>query len=100
MTFHEPMELPDDLDASPSENEPVGIQRQRVEKLTDEMQETLIQVVRATDGWEIHSLMHRGRTLIAAEHKKRFGTPLGDDSISNRNLLFIANLAWLPGSAR
>ncbi|MDX1439479.1 MAG: 1-acyl-sn-glycerol-3-phosphate acyltransferase, partial [Rubricoccaceae bacterium] len=88
VTFHEPMELPAELDIDPNASESEQAQRDRVEQLTEGIEKTLIKVVRATDGWELHRLMHRARTLIRAEHEARFGTPLDQSSVINRNLLF------------
>ncbi len=88
VTFHEPMELPPDLDVRPSAEESEDAQNGRIYKLTDEIEETLVRVVRATDDWALYTLMHRARTLIRAEHAKRTGSEMDDSKIVSRNLVF------------
>lgn len=88
VTFHEPMELPADLDVQPSGDDPEALRNQRIHKLTDEIEETLVRVVRATDDWRLHSLMHRARTLNRAEHATRIGSKSHKATIVDRNLAF------------
>lgn len=88
ITFHEPMEIPNALDVYPASDEADAVQRKRVDQLTEEIEKTLVHVVRATEDWELHELMHRARTLIQAEHQARFNTTLDQSSVINRNLLF------------
>ena len=88
VTFHEPMELPPGLDVRPSPDDSEDIRNERITKLTDEIQETLVRVVRATDDWELHRLMHRARTLSRAEHAARMGSESHKATIVNRNLAF------------
>ncbi len=88
VTFHQPMVLPPDLDVTPSADDTPEDQETRIAALTQEIDHSLVRVVRATEDWSLHNLMHRARTLIRAEHAKRFGTEMGDDRIVSRNLVF------------
>ncbi len=88
VTFHEPMQLPAGLDVKPSSDDTEELREERVSKLTAEIEESLVRVVRATDDWQLHTLMHRARTLLRAEHKARHGADMDDAKIVSRNLVF------------
>ncbi len=68
--FHPPLELPKHLEASPpTANEEAEQQRNRA--LTQQIERSLREVVHATEDWETHRVLHRGRKLIRAERAQR-----------------------------
>lgn len=87
VTFHEPLDLPPDLEPPPgTETEEAFFDRCR--RLTDVIEDALVHVVRATDDWQLHALMHRARTLLRAEAAARVGTRPEEDTIVTRSLGF------------
>ena len=68
VTFHRPVDVPDDL-LEPS----TGSESERAGRLTDRIRDALVRVVRPTADWRLHALMHRARALIAAEASARDG---------------------------
>ena len=68
VTFHRPLEIPDELVTNDPETE-----KARASELTERIKAALIRIVRPTEDWRLHALMHRARTLIAAEATARDG---------------------------
>jgi glycerol-3-phosphate O-acyltransferase / dihydroxyacetone phosphate acyltransferase len=72
VTFHPPLELPEELDVRPG-GDP-AMSRQAVAGLTELIDRTLVEVVGATKDWHIHHLMHRARKLVRADLAWQNGT--------------------------
>lgn len=89
VAFHPPLELSEDLDLRPLEDEDPEQARTRSRKLTDEIDRVLREVVHATESWELHHLMHRARKLVRAERAFRAGeVDLGPTKMQERILGF------------
>lgn len=86
--FHPPLNLPEELDVSPPEDEAPEAARERARKLTDEIEHVLTDVVHATDDWEIHALLHRGRKLIRAERAARAGARPSKPDVADKTVGF------------
>lgn len=84
--FFPPIALPAALDYQP--DLPEADVRERVRKLTAEIERVLHDVVLATESWELHRLMHRARKLIRAERAHRAGADPGKTSIDEKVLGF------------
>ncbi|GAB5537479.1 MAG: hypothetical protein Rubg2KO_37280 [Rubricoccaceae bacterium] len=68
ITFHRPLEIPDELVTDDPDTE-----KARAGELTERIKAALIRIVRPTEDWRLHALMHRARTLIASEATARDG---------------------------
>lgn len=81
VSFHPPVELPGHL---------LGVDDpdQRARGLTHLLEGVLKEVVRATEDWQIHHLMHRARKLLRAERSARAGSKLGRPDMVERTLGF------------
>jgi 1-acyl-sn-glycerol-3-phosphate acyltransferase len=86
--FHPPMAIPEALDARPDDDEPEEVERHRVRALTTEVGRVLHEVVHATEDWETHHLLHRGRKLVRAERAARAGVDLGRPGMVEKELGF------------
>lgn len=53
-------------------------------ELTERIEDALVQAVHPTASWELHALMHRARTLIAAEAAARRGERAAPDTVVSR----------------
>ena len=88
MAVHPPLSLPPErtepLPAEASDEE----RRERVARLTAELERVLEEVVHATESWELNRLIHRARRLIRAERAHRAGTVLGRSDMAERLLGF------------
>lgn len=80
VTFHPPLALPPDLGAMDND--------EAAEVLTDRIEASLVEVVRATDDWALHRLMHRAHALLRAEDAARSGTRADSGDVVERNLGF------------
>lgn len=88
VTFHPPLVLPPELDVTPSEDMDSETVRGLSRRLTALIEETLREVVFASDSWELHDLMHRTRRLVRAERAHRAGADPGRTTIGERVLGF------------
>ena len=86
--FHPPLELPAELDVSPPEDEPDDPFYARARRLMMEIERALEQAVLPTETWELHQLMHRGRSLVRAERVARAGGDPGRASMTEKRLGF------------
>jgi len=86
--FHPPIELAPGLDQPPTPDEPEPQHRSKVERLTDELERVLQEVVHATESWEVHHLMHRVRKLVRSERARRAGARLRRPGMRERQLAF------------
>lgn len=86
--FHPPLELPEFLDTLPPKDTPEAEMKPRYVALTDRIERTLREVVRATEDWELHHLMHRARKLVRAERVVRAGANPGAPDMEERTLGF------------
>lgn len=88
VAFHPPLELVEDLDVTPADDELDPIGRERCSKLTDEFERALRDVAHATDNWELHRLFMRARSLVRAEQAKRAERPAEEPGMEERTLEF------------
>ena len=86
--FHEPIELPADLDVSPPADEPDEAFRARARRLTAVIERALVDTVHPTETWDLHHLMHRVRRLVRAERAHRAGTSPGRSDLAEQRLGF------------
>ncbi len=86
--FHPPLDLPEFLGSLPPPNEDEEVMRPRYKALTEEIERTLREVVRATEDWELHHLMHRARKLVRAERALQAGADPGAPDMVERTLGF------------
>jgi len=70
VAIHPPLELDETLSAPPAQN---ASSREQYRRLTEELERVLHQVVHATESWQQHHAMHRGRKLLRAERAHRAG---------------------------
>ena len=80
VTFHPPLVLPPGLGTS-DDGEAADV-------LTDRIETALVEVVRATDDWETHRLMHRAHALLRAEEAVRSGGRADRQTVAQRTLGF------------
>ncbi|MEM1043421.1 MAG: 1-acyl-sn-glycerol-3-phosphate acyltransferase [Bacteroidota bacterium] len=80
VTFHPPLALPPDLGEMDDEV--------AADFLTERVRDALVEVVRATDDWTLHRLMHRGSALVRAEDAARAGERAERGDIVERSLGF------------
>ncbi len=88
VVFHAPLEPPADLDVNPDESDDSAVSKDRVRRLTELMEKTLVDVVHATESWELHDLMHRARKLLRAERSAEAGLDPGRPTMAERELGF------------
>ena len=86
--FHPPLALPPELDRTPVPDESPGDARQRARDLTREIERVLHDVIHATEDWELHRLLHRGRKLVRAERSRRAKQDPGRPGVAERTLGF------------
>lgn len=84
VAFYAPLELPPHLDVTPEGDVDGEEVRALSRELTEHMEETLRDVVHATDSWDVHDLLHRARRLVRAERAHRAGDTLGKTQIGER----------------
>jgi glycerol-3-phosphate O-acyltransferase/dihydroxyacetone phosphate acyltransferase len=84
VAFHPPVD-PAAFTAPPDGLEPA---RGPVEALTGEIERVLHEVVRATENWDLHHLMHRARKLVRAERVRRAGSTVRAPNMAERVLGF------------
>ncbi len=88
VSFHNPIELPAHLDVDPEVDEKAGVKRARFRELTELIEHTLMEVVRATEDWDLHHLMHRARKIMRAERAHRAGAHPDPPSMAEWDLGF------------
>lgn len=88
VSFHAPLDLPRQFDVREEEGESEQIKRERYRALTAEIEKALHDVVRPTEDWETHHLMHRVRKLMRAERGLRAGIDPGRPRIQEKQLGF------------
>ncbi|MBT8401364.1 MAG: 1-acyl-sn-glycerol-3-phosphate acyltransferase [Rhodothermia bacterium] len=86
--FHEPLRIPDELETPSGQPVDPDCRREMLRGLTLLIQETLIEVARSTDDWELHHLMHRLRKMLRAERADETGRDPGPPSIAEREVGF------------
>ncbi len=86
--FHEPLRIPDALEMQSGQPVDPDRHRQMLRGLTELIQETLIEVARSTDDWELHHLMHRLRKMLRAQRADGSGEDPGPPSIAEREVGF------------
>ncbi|MEE2829819.1 MAG: 1-acyl-sn-glycerol-3-phosphate acyltransferase [Myxococcota bacterium] len=98
LAFHPPIELPPELRALPPADADHEDHRSFYRAVTEEIDRVLTEVVRATEDWELHFLMHRSRKLVRAERAARSGATSEAPSMTERILGFYR--VWLGYYAR
>jgi len=88
ISFHDPIELPAHLDIDPEDDEKANVTRARFRELTELIEHTLMEVVRATEDWDLHHLMHRARKIMQAERAHRAGVQPEPPSMTEWDLGF------------
>lgn len=88
VTFHAPLVLPPALDVTPSDDVDSDSVRALTRQLTMLIEQTLREVVHATESWRLHDLMHRTRRLVRAEQAHRARLDPGRTTIGERVLGF------------
>ncbi len=93
VTFHPPLALaPAEADGAEADGaEADGAEADGAEAadaLTERIEAALVEVVRATDDWELHRLMHRAHALLRAEDAARSGGRAPREDIVGRTLGF------------
>ena len=88
VAFHPPLKLDPELTKSPAADASFEEARAKYRRLTDEIERVLHEVVHATESWELHHLLHRGRKLIRAERAHRAGVSLERPDMTERQLGF------------
>ena len=96
--FHEPIRLSAELTVRPGEKVDHVRGRELRHALTGEIEKTLVEVVRATEDWDLHHLMHRLRKMMRAERAARADADPGRPSIAERELGFAR--VWYAYEAR
>ncbi len=86
--FHAPLDVPELLATLPEKDAAEEEMKPRYRALTDQIERTLREVVRATEDWELHHLMHRARKLVRAERAARAGADPGAPDMEERTLGF------------
>ena len=79
---------PAELDVTPAESEEIEVAKERARKLTVEIERVLAKVVLATEDWELHEVLHRGRKLIRAERAKRAGARSSKPDVADKMVGF------------
>jgi len=85
VAIHPPLELDETLSAPPAQN---ASSREQYRRLTEELELVLHQVVHATESWQQHHAMHRGRKLLRAERAHRAGASPPCPDMKERVLAF------------
>jgi 1-acyl-sn-glycerol-3-phosphate acyltransferase len=88
VAFHPALQLDDGLATPPPPGASYEESRVKYRRLTSEFELTLHDVVHATESWELHHLLHRGRKLLRAERARRAGRTLTPPSMEERQLGF------------
>ena len=88
VAFHPPLELDPELAAPPSPDDSYEDARKKYRRLTSEFERVLHEIVHATESWEVHQLLHRGRKLVRAERAHRAGANLDRPDMEERQLGF------------
>lgn len=88
IVYHPPLTIEPPLADPPPVNAPEEARRTAYGALTQDIEQSLNNVVHATENWEIHQLLHRARTLVRAERAARAGTRLQPPTLAERVLAF------------
>ena len=88
VAFHAPLELAPELATPPTPDASDEDRRRTYRRLTTKLGRALHEVVHATQSWQIHHAMQRGRKLIRAERAHRAGAALGRPDMVERVLAF------------
>jgi len=88
VTFHPPLQLDADVATPPPADASFEEAKGKFRRLTSEFERALHEVVHATESWELHYLLHRGRKLVRAERAHRAGVALPRPTMQQRQLGF------------
>ena len=88
VAFHPPLQLDSELATPPPPGASYEESRGKYRRLTSEFERALHDVVHATESWELHHLLHRGRKLVRAERARRAGKTLNRPNMEERQLGF------------
>ncbi|MBX3246877.1 MAG: 1-acyl-sn-glycerol-3-phosphate acyltransferase [Myxococcales bacterium] len=98
VTYHPPITLPRELDRTLDAEVPEEEREEVVRALTRELERVLVDVVHATESWDVYHLMHRARTLTRAERARRDGETARRSSMKERQAVFAR--IWRAYEAR
>ena len=87
VAFHPPLRLPAELAQPPASGSDEAL-RARATALTAAVERALVDIVRPTESWQLHHLMHRTRTLLRAERAHRAGVRHDESDMDERELGF------------
>ena len=88
VAIHPPLELDETLSTPPGPETSIEAKREQYRKLTGELERVLHHVVHATESWQRHHAMHRGRKLLRAERAHRVGASPPRPDMKERVLAF------------
>ena len=97
VAFHPPLHLPAELARPPASGDEAALRKQASE-LTAAVERALVDIVRPTESWQLHHLMHRTRTLLRAERAHRAGVRHDESDMHERELGF--ERVWRAYNAR
>jgi 1-acyl-sn-glycerol-3-phosphate acyltransferase len=98
VAFQPPLKLDPELARPPSPSAPLEEVKQQQRRLTNELERVLHDVVHATESWELHHLLHRGRKLVRAERAHRANRTLVRPDMVERQRAFAR--LWAGYKAR
>ena len=84
VVFHPPLELPAEIDITPSLDEDPDRMRDLARNLTDLIDKTLRAIIFEVESWELQRLLHRARKLVRAERASRAGAFPGESTMDER----------------
>lgn len=88
IVYHPPLELEPSLRDPPPETATEDACRTQCRSLTEVIEQTLKNIVHATESWRVHQLLHRARKLVRAERGARAGAQLAKPDMAERVLAF------------
>jgi 1-acyl-sn-glycerol-3-phosphate acyltransferase len=84
IVYHPPLELEPELRQPPPAIASDESSKAQYRALTEKIEQTLKNIVHATENWEIHALLNRGRKLVRAERAARAGATLEAPDMAER----------------
>jgi 1-acyl-sn-glycerol-3-phosphate acyltransferase len=88
IVYHPPLLLDGELARPPDPSATEDSRRAHYRALTEKIEQSLKNIVHATENWEIHQLLHRGRKLVRAERAARAGATLPESTMAETVLGF------------
>jgi 1-acyl-sn-glycerol-3-phosphate acyltransferase len=88
IVYHPPLVLDAELSTPPPPAAPEEDRRAQYRALTEKIEESLKNIVYATENWKLHHLLHRARKLVRAERAVRAGVRLPQPTMAEQVLAF------------